>query len=138
MLPFSFSVTWVFFYFSSKSFASVFSFCPYGHLMRKASVSVWPLWDAEPETRRWLELVYRKVISGSRREKAGTRRGGGKVAPENVMEIAALGKRAFTPQDHQEHAKHSLPSPPRSSAQAGDATCLPARPLAHWLPAAFG
>lgn len=35
--------------------------------MRKVSVSVWLLWNAEPETRMWLEL-----ISGSRREKAGT------------------------------------------------------------------
>lgn len=43
-------------------------------------------------------------------EGRGTRRGG-KAAPENVLEIAALGKKAFTPQDHQEHAKHSLPSP---------------------------
>lgn len=40
--------------------------------MRKTSVSVWLLWNAEPERRRWLELIYRKGISGSRREKAGT------------------------------------------------------------------
>lgn len=57
------------------------------------------------------------------------RREGGKVTPENVMEIAALGKRASTPQDHQEHAKHSLPSPP-------DLLPKPERPivpqLGHW------
>lgn len=49
----------------------------------------------------------------SSQEAGGTRQGqqgrGGKVAPENVMEIAAIGKRGLIPRITKKHTEHSPP-----------------------------